>query len=438
MLADVLDVIDSAVTDRVLVFGSLPPEARDLDVLARRPEVAAAEAELARCGFSGHRGTWVRFRSCSAEAIDLVAADEWDLPAREVASLFAEARPLVGTAHVVRPAPHHLLLILARQLVEGDGRLSAKRRARIAAALAEDPEAWRRARRHAAAWRLDLGLELLRGHHDGHGLGSPLAVLRARRQHRGQPPEPPWRAGRRAVGALARSRRGRRGTLISLSGLDGAGKTSQAEALCRSLEALGIGATVAWTRLGYESTALLVVAHPVKVALRLLRAARRPGPVAGPDARRDARDAEELRRRSRVVAYVWSVIVALTNAAAQRRATGRHLRAGLSVVCDRYTLDSAVHLHHRYAAAGGFAVQVRLVHLLSPRPRLAYFLDVAPETALARKPDQFDIDDLRSQARLYRVLHAPLGVRRLDGEAGLEEVCAEIAREAWAVVRETD
>jgi thymidylate kinase len=107
-------------------------------------------------------------------------------------------------------------------------------------------------------------------------------------------------------------------------------------------------------------------------------------------------------------------------------------------VCDRYTLDSAVHLQHRYGAAGAFALQVGLIRMLSPRPRLAYLLDVAPEAALARKPDQFDIDELRTQAALYRAWHGRLGVRRLDGEAPPEEVCAQIARQVWEVVRDPD
>jgi thymidylate kinase len=430
VLAAVLEVIDSAVATRVLLFGSLPPDARDLDVLARPSEEAAVGAELARRGFTGHHGTWVRFRSCGAEVVDLVGVAEWGLPPSELDTLFSEARPVAGTTHVTRPAPHHVLLIQARLLVHGDGRLGPKRRRRIAAAEAEDPDAWRRARERAPAWRAGRALEQLWAAHQRYRRASPLARAAARRELRAGRAVPVGRAALRRLGTASRRRHG--AAVISLSGLDGSGKSSQAEALCRTLEQLGLAATVEWTRLAYESRALLVAAYPVKLVLGLL-ARGAAAPAAG--GQRAASEGDPLRQRSRTVAYAWSTIVAMSNGAAHRQATGRHLRSGCTVVCDRYTLDSAVFLHHRYGAAGNLGLQLWLVRLLSPRPRLAYFLDVAPETARARKPEQFDVEELRAQAGLYRALHRSLGVRRLDGEAAPEEVCAQIAREAWAALR---
>ncbi|MDP9071205.1 MAG: nucleotidyltransferase family protein, partial [Actinomycetota bacterium] len=163
----VLELIDSAVAGRVLLFGSLPPGGRDLDVLARPPEWRAIAAVLEREGFVGRGGTWVRFRRCTAEAVDLVATREWALGPSELAALWAEATPVGGARNVARPSPRHLLLILARQLVEGDGRLSATRRSRISAALAEDPEAWYRARAAAGPWGASRALGLLRLAHEG-------------------------------------------------------------------------------------------------------------------------------------------------------------------------------------------------------------------------------------------------------------------------------
>src|SRR5437879_12452241 len=81
-----------------------------------------------------------------------------------------------------------------------------------------------------------------------------------------------------------------------------------------------------------------------------------------------------VRQRSGVVANVWVTVVALAHALAQRRETRRHLRRGVIVISDRYTLDAAAHLRFRYGESRPFQFQIRLVKLLSPRPLRSYFV----------------------------------------------------------------
>ena len=104
---------------------------------------------------------------------------------------------------------------------------------------------------------------------------------------------------------------------------------------------------------------------------------------------------------------------------------------GRIVIFDRYVLDSAVRLRFLYGEHRSFGFQRRLIRLLSPKPRHSYWLDVSPETVLARKELQFDLDELRRQARLYGEEHLKLDVTRIDGERPREDVCAEIAAEVW-------
>jgi hypothetical protein len=153
--------IDRVVEAPVLVFGSPPPAGRDLDLLARPSELAALAAWLTREGFLEQGGEWVRFRDCTAESLDLVPISAWGLPDAAAESLFADAQPIEGFDHLVRPAPPHLLLVHARRLAEGDGLLPAKHRARLDAALAEDPAAWNAARASARAWRAERALATL-------------------------------------------------------------------------------------------------------------------------------------------------------------------------------------------------------------------------------------------------------------------------------------
>jgi thymidylate kinase len=404
----IAELVDAVVPEPVLVFGSLPPKGRDLDLLVRPAAEEAIVAGFGREHLVRRGREWARFHACSVDAAEVVPAAAWGLPAPEVDALFAEARPIHSYARLVRPAPHHALLILARRLARSGGGLDERRRRRLEQALAEDGDAWERARASAPGWAAVRALDALERVHRG---GDPPLRVRLRR----------WRA------ELTRRRRGR---VVSLSGVDGSGKTSQALALVGTLERLGYEAVTEWTRLSYNPS-LDVIAFPVKALVRLVR--RRPGRGAREDPAADP--AKELRRQSALVSHAWALIVALANASSQRRVTRRHLRRGRIVVCDRYSLDSAVHLRYRYGEKRGFRLQALVVRLLSPRPLRSFFLDVPAPIALGRKPEQYDLDQLARQVRLYSEEHKVLGARRLDGERPRDELCAEIATDVWLALR---
>jgi thymidylate kinase len=235
-------------------------------------------------------------------------------------------------------------------------------------------------------------------------------------------------------------RRRRAGALVALSGLDGSGKSTQAEALARALAEHGQAAALVWTRLEWTTLwegggALERLAAPAKLVLRARERKRQAArewwspPEGGA--------AAGVRERSPLVNGAWVLVVAVVHALAQRRSVAARLRAGELVVCDRYTLDAAVQLRRRYGPRRRFRLQTQAMHLLSPRPRLAYFLDVDPALALARKRDAFDEPELRAQRELYLQEHAALGVVRLDGSATPAALSALIADDVRRLSRRT-
>jgi thymidylate kinase len=413
------ELVDRALPSRALVYGSLPPHGRDLDLLVRPGQEPAVQAALTAAGFLRRGPIWARFAACTVDVVELTSAAAWQLPSAELDALFADARPLDGLAQLVRPAPHHVVLILARRVAAEGGGLDAKRRARLDHALAEDPQAWNHAHARATAWDALDALERLREHH-----GHATTETAARPQRR-----PPWPL-RRSPGAV-----------IALSGLDGAGKSTQALALRDTLERLGYETTIAWTRIIWDD-ALWRVALPVKAALgrplRMLSVARsrlRAGPAgAGDDGTAAMPLADDpvkrIREGSALLTHAWTMVIALINATAQRRLTRSHLRRGGIVICDRYTLDSIVALRFSYGAARRFRAQRRLIAALSPTPRRAYLLDVRPETAYARKGED-GVEWLAGHRALYREEHVELGVRLLDGERPPHDLCVEIALDVW-------
>lgn len=403
---DTATLIDKATPEHVLVIGSLPPKGRDLDLLVRPLAETALTSVLAAGGFHRRGHTWARFSDCEANVVELIPARSLELQPEQLDQLYAQARPIEDLTSVVGPAPHHRLLLTARR-VAAEATLRSKQRALAAEA---DEATWREACELAPAW----------------GWAEELAELR--RALDGSPPTY-WRP--RSL--LIRATGYKPGALIALSGLDGSGKSTQAEGLVRSLSTLGYPTVAVWTTLG-GNRMLDRLAAPVRVLLG--PSAQQEGserPPAGEDEDRLTR----LRERWPWLHAAWVNFVAAMNAWWHVRATRPHLIRGRIVVCDRYVLDSIVQMRYRYGASRHYRMQLGLIRLLSPKPLRAYLLEVSPDTVHTRN-GEYTHSQIELRAHLYREEYARLGVIRLDGERSREELCAQLALEVWGALAERD
>lgn len=452
--AETLGLIEAAIHERALVYGSLPPEGGDLDILARPAAFTAIERALLGVGFLPIREVFVRFVAGQCQMVELTLATAWGLAPAEVEALFAQARPLIGDmgdtgdaagpCRLARPSPQHALLIQARKLPRR-GALTPMWRERIAALAAEQPDVWREAQRHAGAWRARVALTLLHdameGREDARRL-SRFARWRTLAEQLGGdhtlPLEPQLRA---AWALLPRLRRTR---VITFSGLDGSGKSTQAALLCAALRSAGQDAHVIWAGIGANQS-LTRIKKPVK---GLVRALPHAGPFAELTERfTPSRDggqglslAEPGRRGQRhSVGYLgatqlWMVILALANVYTTRRALLLRSGRGRVIIFDRYTLDSAVRLCHWYGDSPAARLTPWLIHLLAKRPLRAYLLDAQPQVVFDRKPE-WTLDDLTCRSAFYHEWYAPLGVRRLDATRPCDDLASEIAADVWRALR---
>ena len=428
LLLDTARLVDAAAGDRMLVIGSPPPEGRDLDLLARDPELRVVEAALDEAGFLRRGLHAVRFADGNVAVVELTPARHWRLSDEETDALFADARPLPGFERLVYPSAHHLLLMLAFDLV-AEGSLREKHRRRIDAALEEEPDAWARARGRAGAWGGEEQLDVLeRWHASGAepSLGERRSVLVARFRMQGVNAK---RANARAARELVS--KPRLGAVVALSGLDGAGKSTQAELLVDTLDRLGHDAVAVWTRIAAEGW-VWELRHRVGRVIRLLLRLRGRGgtraEVRASPGQQD--DITALRESSTFLTQAWATFVALANVYAHQRAVARHVAQGRVVVCDRWVLDSVVHLRARFGEERAWRGQALLIRLLSPKPARAFLLDISAEVAQTRKQED-EPEWLARLERLYREEQPRLGVRRLDGTRPRDELAAEIAREVW-------
>ena len=375
-----LRALDEHAPGTIIVYGSPPPEGRDLDAVVRDEHLPALEQALADAGAVRRGDTWARFADGTAYAVDLVPVSQWRLPDDEVDALWAGAEPLPPYTALARPSAAHTLLVLARIGV------SEKRLPRLRAALAT-PGAREDAQRRAAAWRVDLDAQL-----------EPQTHTR-----------PPVRAPR----------------VVALSGLDGSGKSTQARALAAALEALGYRVHIEWAPI-LQNRSIELLSSLARVVLRRVRGASAPAEGESLVAQVDAASTKQ-----RAVRAGWTSLVALVNAASNLRPSLTHRGGNTVVIHDRFVLDSMVRLRFLYGRDDALPWQRRLLALLSPRPVAAFWLDVPAEAAYARKPEHWDVDDLTVQRQLYGEEHRSFGVRRLDGERPRDELSAEIAAEVW-------
>ncbi len=206
--------------------------------------------------------------------------------------------------------------------------------------------------------------------------------------------------------------------LISFSGLDGAGKSTQIAALRASLEARGLRVRL----LAFWDDVVVLARYREGFVHKVFKSERGIGEPGKPVNRRD----KNVRG--------WHVNLArhglyLLDALNLRRVVSRVSDADV-IIMDRYIHDELANLPLRNPLTRWF---VRVVAGLSPRPHLACVLDADPEAARARKPE-YPLDFLRSCRDSYRELAAMLGMTVIPALSIPEAVSAveQAFVRAWA------
>jgi thymidylate kinase len=393
---------------QVLIVGSLPPGGRDYDLMVRPTCRLRVVEALEADGFQPFQGQWFRLSSGRIDLVDVITTDDWGLSEQAAIGLFDASRPLAGFQPLQVPSPAHQLLVLARKLAQRDGRFSPKHLRRVESVLERDPGAWDAACSLAEEW------------------GAVEALRRLER--------------RRELSLLswARAEVGRRthGAIVALSGLDGAGKSTQAHLLERSIAGLGRDVKVVWAPFG-RAPALARLALIMKKCL-----ARLPfGPLATADPAavtrplfktpRDIATPQSRLRQAAICAY-W-LAVAVADGLSRRRAAFGSRTAARVVIFDRYVLDAVVDLRTSTAPFAGRSLVERVLCSMSPRPTVAIFLAVPPEVAHARAPD-WGLGETRARADLYGSEHRRLGVIVCDATGALEQTAERIAREVVSAI----
>jgi thymidylate kinase len=210
---------------------------------------------------------------------------------------------------------------------------------------------------------------------------------------------------------------------ISISGLDGAGKTAHALALVEALRLAEIRTAYCWSRGG--STGLL--GGLSRVRKRLAGGGRQNG------AWRSEPDAIS-RRRERLghplVRFVWAWLVALDQIGTFAAQLALPRLLGRVAVFDRYAYDTAVEMEASLPTEARWSrLAIEALLRLTPRPDLAYLLEVDPATARARKADEAWHADQEHERQRYQLLARRFGLRRRSNDGGFAALSDDLIRE---------
>jgi thymidylate kinase len=175
--------------------------------------------------------------------------------------------------------------------------------------------------------------------------------------------------------------------LISFSGVDGSGKSTQIESLQSALHNAGLKTTL----LAFWDNVVVGVKYREGFVHKVYKSERGIGAPGKPVNRRD----KNMRGWHLTLARHFLYLLDAINL---RRVVARAKRSGVDVVIlDRYIYDELSNLNLGNPLSRGF---VKMVHAFVPRPDVAYLLDADPVAAYLRKPE-YPVEFMKKCRRAY-------------------------------------
>jgi len=201
---------------------------------------------------------------------------------------------------------------------------------------------------------------------------------------------------------------------VSFSGIDGAGKSTQIDALRDRLEAVGLRVRVIrfWDEVAQLRALREGAGH------RIFHGDEGVGTPEAPIERRDKNVQSWPMSCVRIGLY-------FLDAVATRRVAAHLLRSHADVIIfDRYIYDELANLKLKNPIVRAYA---QMLIAMVPRPRISYLLDADPVEARARKPE-YPLDFVYANRQSYLDLNVLFGGLTVISPMAMEETKAEVWR----------
>ncbi len=188
----------------------------------------------------------------------------------------------------------------------------------------------------------------------------------------------------------------RKPLLISFSGVDGSGKSTQIENLRSAFHAAGLKTTL----LAFWDNVVVGVRYREGFVHKVYKSERGIGAPGKPVNRRDKNVRAWYLTAARHFLYFIDAVNLARVVERERRRSGADV-----IILDRYIYDELSNLNLSNGLSRAF---IRFVQALVPRPDIAYLLDADPDAAYARKPE-YPVEFMKKCRRAYFDLAGLLG-----------------------------
>ncbi len=208
--------------------------------------------------------------------------------------------------------------------------------------------------------------------------------------------------------------------LITFSGVDGSGKSTQIENLRSALHAAGLKTSL----LAFWDNVVVGVKYREGFVHKVYKSERGVGAPGKPVNRRD----KNMRGWHLTLARHFLYLLDAINL---RRVIRKAKRSNVDVVIlDRYIYDELSNLNLSNTLSRSF---IKCVHWFVPRPDLAYLLDADPVAAYARKPE-YPVEFMRKCRQAYFELASLLDVMTIIPAMELPEAKLAVLKAAELVL----
>lgn len=222
--------------------------------------------------------------------------------------------------------------------------------------------------------------------------------------------------------------------LVVLMGLDGSGKTLQANMLAEWLASRGEKAEVIWMRGESYITAPLIGLG--KAVLGGPSESKRGEGIADRDSYEKYTRSKQSMFKNPLLRSIWRSSTLLDHYISFRKAIGRLPADVTTVILDRYVYDSMIDIDSAFGSEGRETERLlnsRFFRLF-PKPDKVVLLEIPPEESMKRKDDIPSVEYLESRYPVYHIIAERVGAATIDATRSKEEVQAALRREIEGVI----
>ena len=181
-----------------------------------------------------------------------------------------------------------------------------------------------------------------------------------------------------------------KGLLVCFTGIDGSGKTSNANKLIENLRKMNLSPVYAYGRW------TPVFSYPFLAFFRLLRYSSKV------IHRNKIQYSEKHYYENRAIAYTWLVASLVDLIVLNFFRVLVHIWRGKIVVCDRYVYDVLVdQMFDLRDSSLYLRFPSKLLYILMPKPQITFLMDLHEGIAFSRKKDTPTLEYLSIRRKLY-------------------------------------